>query len=239
MVACWNVLLLLLILYLHFQVFQADFTQCTTIWEARKIHNNTIEDSALRENGGLGETTYTMIHLLSAFWVPLFIIAISYTLICVRYLNHVLAMAGNLNRPLPATETLRLTSARFTEISQAVAAWSKRCPRASPDAITDTYPSYGSARRPGLRLKSPGITPDDSQTQQQQPSAVVQCRTRVFRTSGLVVLCYVCCWAPYNILALWKVVDPSSFYPLSEQLNILNALIVLNSVFNPLIYGFR
>lgn len=180
---------------------------------------------ALRENGGLGETTYTLIHLLSAFWVPLLIIAISYTLVCVRYLNHILAMAGRLHRHV-ATETVCLTSTRFSDRNH------NRPTRLNLRRMTDANQVDVAASR--LQAKA-----RNSRGLQQQPTAVAQCRTRVFRTSGLVVLCYICCWGPYNVLALWKVLDPSSFYPLSEQLNILNALIVLNSVFNPLIYGFH
>lgn len=58
-------------------------------------------------------------------------------------------------------------------------------------------------------------------------------KRKAFIISASLVLCYIICWAPYNILTLMKFDHLVN----GSWLNILYNLIVLNSVINPLIYG--
>jgi hypothetical protein len=51
-----------------------------------------------------------------------------------------------------------------------------------------------------------------------------QLRSRVFRTTLLVVLVHVICWLPYNFLAILDHVDPQHFMEYSEHLNIFKSL---------------
>lgn len=60
--------------------------------------------------------------------------------------------------------------------------------------------------------------------------------SRVFRSAALVVLCYVLCWFPYNVLQVWQFFDPISSPIWTDCLQVLDTLIVLNAVVNPLIY---
>lgn len=61
---------------------------------------------------------------------------------------------------------------------------------------------------------------------------------RVCRSAAMVVLCYIICWFPYNVLQMWQLIDPITQYNINDYLQILNTLIVLNAVVNPLIYRF-
>ena len=59
-----------------------------------------------------------------------------------------------------------------------------------------------------------------------------------FSVTLRLMLVYVLCWLPYNVLSLWMMLDkrPGSNV-VQEKLYFLNGLIVLNSVINPFIYG--
>ena len=55
--------------------------------------------------------------------------------------------------------------------------------------------------------------------------------------SLLLVCAYIVCWMPYNLVAVWISIDPGGFAVKQDYIAWLTALIVLNSVLNPLLYG--
>lgn len=70
-------------------------------------------------------------------------------------------------------------------------------------------------------------------TERDRAKLVRGLKRKAFITSGSLVLCYIACWAPYNVLALLKV----DYYIYGEWMSILYDLIILNSVINPIVYG--
>uniref|UniRef100_A0A914VDT3 G-protein coupled receptors family 1 profile domain-containing protein n=1 Tax=Plectus sambesii TaxID=2011161 RepID=A0A914VDT3_9BILA len=62
-------------------------------------------------------------------------------------------------------------------------------------------------------------------------------RNRTMQVSVTLILIYLCCWLPYNTLSWWRIIDPDSYAIVENTFYFLNGLVVLNSVFNPLIYG--
>jgi len=60
-------------------------------------------------------------------------------------------------------------------------------------------------------------------------------RTKVIRTAALLVILYVVCWIPYNLISLWSFWNSTGSHP--TMLMFLHQLIVFNSVINPYIYG--
>lgn len=59
-------------------------------------------------------------------------------------------------------------------------------------------------------------------------------KKRTMRKTIWILLSYLICWSPYNVLVLWRYIDRNiDLYDFEIMYN----LIVLNAVINPLIYG--
>ncbi len=65
-----------------------------------------------------------------------------------------------------------------------------------------------------------------------------QLRSKVFRTTLLVVLAHVLFWLPYNFYALMKYVNADWFEHMSEHANVFKDLQILITLINPFLYGF-
>ncbi len=64
-----------------------------------------------------------------------------------------------------------------------------------------------------------------------------QLRSRMFRTTALVVLAHMTLWMPYNVIAVLRHVDEQLSERLNEQFDYMRNLIVVNAVLNPFLYG--
>lgn len=71
------------------------------------------------------------------------------------------------------------------------------------------------------------------------PAWRLEMRSRMFRTTVYVIAAYLICWMPYNVLALAKFVSGELQVVISIHLELLRACVLLNTVLNPFIYGFR
>ncbi|VDM31002.1 unnamed protein product [Toxocara canis] len=65
-----------------------------------------------------------------------------------------------------------------------------------------------------------------------------QLRSRVFRTTLLVVVAHVLFWLPYNLYALMKYVNADVYAQMSEHANVFKDLQILITLINPFLYGF-
>jgi hypothetical protein len=61
----------------------------------------------------------------------------------------------------------------------------------------------------------------------------------MFNTSGLVVICYLLFWLPYSTLSLVGMYDMATGAFLDDKVYALQALIHLNTVISPFLYGWR
>lgn len=71
--------------------------------------------------------------------------------------------------------------------------------------------------------------------QQQTPYWLRRMKTRTFLLSALLVILYMLCWAPYNIVAILNI-ERSDDGPM-HWVYYFHHLIGVNSALNPLIYG--
>lgn len=78
---------------------------------------------------------------------------------------------------------------------------------------------------------------------QRQP--LVQCanqkrikrtKYRTLKVTIVIVVAYISFWLPYNILALWGILEPVSYTIVEDYFYFLYGLIAVNAVVNPLIY---
>ncbi|KJH51043.1 hypothetical protein DICVIV_02804 [Dictyocaulus viviparus] len=62
-------------------------------------------------------------------------------------------------------------------------------------------------------------------------------RSRAVRVSFLLVIAYIICWLPYNLLSLVHIIDKQLFSNSFNKLYFLHEFMVFNSVVNPYLYG--
>uniref|UniRef100_A0A7E4W3K2 G_PROTEIN_RECEP_F1_2 domain-containing protein n=1 Tax=Panagrellus redivivus TaxID=6233 RepID=A0A7E4W3K2_PANRE len=71
-----------------------------------------------------------------------------------------------------------------------------------------------------------------------QPGWRRQLRSRVFRTTLLVVVAHVVCWTPYNFISLLRFVSEDWFLLMQAHINICEDMQFLIALVNPFLYGF-
>ncbi len=64
-------------------------------------------------------------------------------------------------------------------------------------------------------------------------------RSKLFRTTGLLVVAYALLWFPYNLLSLISFLDRELSLKLDEHANWLKGLILVNAVLNPILYRWN
>ncbi len=63
-------------------------------------------------------------------------------------------------------------------------------------------------------------------------------KNKTLRKAIFILLAYITCWGPYNIMALWNLIHMEGLQgALGTNIDFLYNLIVFNAILNPLIYG--
>ena len=60
------------------------------------------------------------------------------------------------------------------------------------------------------------------------------------RTSSKLVAAYAICWLPYNVMESWKLIvgaNTDGYQQLTDNIQILHSLIVVNAMIDPFLYG--
>uniref|UniRef100_A0A0N5ABQ6 G_PROTEIN_RECEP_F1_2 domain-containing protein n=1 Tax=Syphacia muris TaxID=451379 RepID=A0A0N5ABQ6_9BILA len=65
-----------------------------------------------------------------------------------------------------------------------------------------------------------------------------QLRSRVFRTTLLVVITHITFWFPYNLYSILRYIDVQLYEQISDHANIFKDLQIVIAVVNPFLYGF-
>ncbi|VDK79059.1 unnamed protein product [Litomosoides sigmodontis] len=173
------------------------------------------------------EKIYNITHLLLVFWIPTAVVALSYIFVICKF-NSMKRQNRQANRPscitciisrnkqygnLSADSRIEMTTATST-LAHANAV--------STERISPT---------PTLKSAST-IGPLALQT-------LSKASKRAKRQAALTLSAYLALWSPYNMLAMMNTLAmPSKNGEVfTDTLNFLNALIVVNPVVNPIIYG--
>ncbi|CAG7694861.1 unnamed protein product, partial [Allacma fusca] len=70
-------------------------------------------------------------------------------------------------------------------------------------------------------------------------SVLKRARTRTTILTGGIIIVFLLCWTPYVIAVLWELIDRDSLGQLNSYLqDFLFTMVVANSMFNPLVYGW-
>lgn len=189
---------------------------------------------------------YDMYHVLVVFWIPLCLIIALYVAITVegfRALNRQMGMKtgkdSHMDKPKSfATrclacfgrkkETEPISDAVMAPLLVQQSAKLMNCDKNDQDPDVTRKITVELQRR------------EKAEALQQQ--ALTRARTqkmKILRFSLSIILAYLFCWLPYQIKALYELLVDSTKAAISDKyLHWLSAIMILNSVLNPFLYGF-
>ncbi|VDM27373.1 unnamed protein product [Toxocara canis] len=67
----------------------------------------------------------------------------------------------------------------------------------------------------------------------------IEMRARMCHISAVVILAYLLCWLPYNLISLAMFISKDLSVSLSIHFDIVRVFVIFNTFLNPFIYGFR
>uniref|UniRef100_A0A914EBN8 G-protein coupled receptors family 1 profile domain-containing protein n=1 Tax=Acrobeloides nanus TaxID=290746 RepID=A0A914EBN8_9BILA len=187
-----------------------SFSQCTTIWHVERTNIYLKTREHVMEFAG--ERLYSLIHLLTVFWIPFAILFFAYLYIVVCLYWYSL-------RPYTVSTGIDSTYLRTSEedSSENHTLWQKSAPSPSIP-ISNIVRKSSSVHVPAWRIEM---------------------RSRMFHTSIHVIAAYLICWMPYNVLALATFLSSYLQIKISTELEVLRVCVLFNTLLNPFIYGFR
>uniref|UniRef100_A0A914W1R6 G-protein coupled receptors family 1 profile domain-containing protein n=1 Tax=Plectus sambesii TaxID=2011161 RepID=A0A914W1R6_9BILA len=207
----------------------AGWEQCATVWA---INRALIEQRMISENDpSLASWTlstrwanaYQVFHVCTVFWLPFSIVLISYVFILSNLVRFACVPYTDLRMSLSTSQYSR----PFDDCTQA----------AEERGEEKCHPQLRPV--PSEVMLRPNVVVVTKRRTSRLPVWRTQMRSRVFRTTALVVICYSLCWLPYNVISLARLLDEGVAQLLSENFEWLKVVILLSAVLNPFIYGFR
>ncbi|CAD5234924.1 unnamed protein product [Bursaphelenchus xylophilus] len=189
------------------------WSQCTTIWHKLRalqyLHNQEIAESYI------GERLYTMFHLLTVFWFPFIILFVAYLYIVVYLFCYSLRPYSISTGPGTLFRMGSETDSNLNlNLWQNAGTPPNSCLNGSTKTSLTTTPT-------------------------QAPAWRTEMRSKMFRTTVYVIAAYLICWMPYNVLALATFFSGELQILISMHLELIRVCVLLNTVLNPFIYGFR
>lgn len=210
-----------------------SWTQCSSIWEVERFQTFNLQHYYFP-----AEKAYLMVHLVTVFWLPFTTIAACYLAITMLLLRSTCQRTDRYDvcrTTLASNRYIHFVDLQFMKFKFAPLSYSPGRQNGSSGDMTH-------ASRPLIRVDVPNSANDLLMYRsdlQGLPVWRFQLRSRIFRTAGLVVVAYVLCWLPYNVLSFIVLVDFDLSHTLSDHASILKGLILVNAVINPFLYGFN
>ncbi|EFP00853.1 CRE-GNRR-8 protein [Caenorhabditis remanei] len=221
---------------------QYNWSQCLQIWEIARMENFGKPQVVSSFDA---EFWYSILHISLVFWIPCIIIMLSYII--------VISWVWINSRP-----SIRHTSSfSFHTGCDTVDTVLTRASEWNP---LKTFSRHVNIKEPEKPMTTPRIVVNDETevplTQRpsispSEASAVMRTgvhtstsynanlnRSRAVRVSFLLVLAYIICWLPYNLISLIQFLDRDFFASYLKHVHFCQQLIIFNSVVNPYLYGF-
>ncbi|CAL2049439.1 hypothetical protein CAEBREN_01850 [Caenorhabditis brenneri] len=219
-----------------------NFVQCSDVWqitrhstvEVKMFHNDSFILSQTFEN------TYNITHLIIVFWGPLIVLIVTYAVIATKLMKYSLRAPGtqSIRRPMPtAADDSPKDIIVHVNVEDGLLKKEgslKKVVRCCAEEMITKQSRKKSNRRNGGKES----TTTTSSTSTRMPTWRKQMRSRVFRTTMLVILTHFLFWFPYNALGLMKYINQGMFEVLSANANIFKDLQILITLINPFLYGF-
>ncbi|CAI4233077.1 unnamed protein product [Auanema sp. JU1783] len=179
--------------------------------------------------------TYEAFHQANVFWIPVLIIGICYMLIIFKLIHYSI-------RTKEAVRVVRSNEFDHRENSssqEVMLSPSKQMKKKNKwpiiHSIATSSSDFGDFKKSNTCIHSQGL-----QRCRSLPAWRRQLRSRVFRSAMAVIAAHIALWLPYNALATLRFIDEHALSSMSDYGgNFLEDLIVVNSVLNPILYGFE
>ncbi|KAF7632942.1 G_PROTEIN_RECEP_F1_2 domain-containing protein [Meloidogyne graminicola] len=235
-----------------------SWSQCTTVWHKRRAIEY-IEGSEPTESF-TGEKIYTLLHLLTVFWLPFLGIFAAYVYIVLFLFLYSLRPSTSHPSTTSFYSSTAAESSAFSQPSYVPPLNSVKLNRSSISNYNSTllvvpnlskenssfWPTESSVS-PVCNLNGGDSTitnvasPLCAQTSRKHkvPAWRLEMRSRIFQTTIHVIAAYLLCWMPYNVLALATFFSRDLQITISVHLELLRICVLLNTLLNPFIYGFK
>lgn len=220
------------------QVTLAGWQQCATVWV---INRALIEHKVVAESdpslpawtlSTRWANAYQVFHICTIFWLPFSVVFVCYVFILSNLLRYACVPYTDLGTSVCTSQHSRGISE--SELGVEGTSEEKCHLQLQPVKLDTLRPVQSEALlRPGGEI---AVTKRQSS---RLPVWRTQMRSRVFRTTALVVMCYSLCWLPYNVISLARLLDDVVAQLLSDNFEWLKVVILLSTVLNPFIYGFQ
>uniref|UniRef100_A0A0N5B122 G_PROTEIN_RECEP_F1_2 domain-containing protein n=1 Tax=Syphacia muris TaxID=451379 RepID=A0A0N5B122_9BILA len=234
-----------------FNLIKQCYRQCTPIWtiykyelfqEASRSDQNQYRNKRLIEvklnKIKQWEIVASCIHLLLVFWVPSLIITLSYVAVIYRLKKFArkkgFIKGKKISRDddMPEVNTV-MTASQSQQTSKPGSAFDIPYMELLKLPADETMTKETNKSNQILTSVSTQVTI-------QRATKLTMFQIAKYQ-AAVILIAYLTLWTPYNLMAFISIIAPlnSSFNELLyKTLPFLNALIVLNTVINPIIYGF-
>lgn len=226
--------------------------QCVNVWVTWKVQNfdrfQDLKEEAQFEQlqqfkdqfeaVSTQELIYSMSHLILVFWCPAFIVVCSYAVIVTRFRKKIRKTRSDTKRQ-QRTASIEQFKAKAVKLHYRLDAPPSAVvlsPSTSAESLkSDSGCSAGRLTDVPIVITAPEIFVNATGAISNNVAiqTLSRVKRRTVRASACISFAYVACWSPYNILELWRFLDPTLE---NRYLELLSNLIVLNAVLNPLIY---
>ncbi|GMT05424.1 hypothetical protein PENTCL1PPCAC_27598 [Pristionchus entomophagus] len=219
------------------------FSQCASIF--------TVDNASQKLSQAA--ISYEIFHQVAVFWIPFLILTVSYLMIVLKLIHFTFKPVTRVNIPKASTSVSSTT--RLLNILDAKRPESYHFqtngsialePLARSNSVLTDSTGLGSARSK-KKMQTGSVLKNFSKTNiictmhsdaKGVPLWRKQLRSRVFLTALIVVVAHVAMWAPYNFYSTLRLVNHDWHSRLEQYHVILEDLIVMNSLVNPILYSF-
>ncbi|KAK5967350.1 7 transmembrane receptor [Trichostrongylus colubriformis] len=226
--------------YVPFQ--HINWSQCLQIWEIARLENPSFKGRLFD-----AESWYSIAHIGLIFWIPALIVVICYVIVLTWvFVNSrpSISRGGNRNGSLQTgCETVDTVLTRTSEwnplktftLPKMKDGKDEKC-LVPPRIVVSDESSLPLTTRPSIASSEASAVIRTSVHNSQSYHASVN-RSRAVRVSFLLVVAYIICWLPYNLLSLVHLIDKELFSNSFNKFYFLHEFMVFNSVVNPYLYG--
>ncbi|CAI2352275.1 unnamed protein product [Caenorhabditis sp. 36 PRJEB53466] len=225
-----------------------NWSQCLQIWEIARIENQSAQHygKVPTPSDFNAEFWYSILHISLVFWIPCIIIMLSYIIVISWvWINSRPSMrqASNSFSFHTGCDTVDTVLTRASEWNP-LKTFSRHVNIKEPEKAMTTPRIVVSDETEVPLTQRPSISPSEA-------SAVMRNgvhtstsynanlnRSRALRVSFLLVVAYIVCWLPYNLISLIQFLDRDFFSSYLKHVHFCQQLIIFNSVVNPYLYGF-
>ncbi|CAL2038754.1 unnamed protein product [Caenorhabditis brenneri] len=232
-----------------------NWSQCLQIWEIARMENFG-KPQVVSEFDA--EFWYSILHISLVFWIPCIIIMLSYIIVIswvwinsrpsIRHtssfsfhtgcdtVDTVLTRASEWN-PLKTFSRHVKEPEKPMSKTVMVGLVIKGIISATPRIVVSDETEVPLTQRPSISPSEASAVMRTGVHTSTSYNANLN-RSRALRVSFLLVLAYIICWLPYNLISLIQFLDRDFFASYLKHVHFCQQLIIFNSVVNPYLYGF-